>query len=95
MKDNFQDENSIPQKDADVGKDRRRFLKQMATCAVAVPLITVLPQMAVALTSGAGIPDPNPTIGSRTITRSGRGHSKANRNVTSDTTHPTKSRRWW
>lgn len=57
------DKSCFPKKETVEVKDRRRFLKQMATCAIAAPLITVLPQMAAARTSGAPIDPPDPKMG--------------------------------
>ena len=67
MKDKAQNEDSSPKRDIVEGKDRRRFLKQMATCAIAVPVITVLPQMAVALTSGNGLITPTENLKTRRV----------------------------
>jgi hypothetical protein len=54
MKDKTQDEDGLPQSDTVGGKDRRRFLKKMAVCALVAPAITILPQRFAAACSGDG-----------------------------------------
>jgi hypothetical protein len=52
MKMNADEKNCFPIETSSDGKDRRRFLKKMAVCAVAAPLLTVLPPISAALASG-------------------------------------------
>jgi hypothetical protein len=57
MKDKTQDKDSFPQSNTVDGKDRRRFLKKMAVCAIVAPAITILPQRFAAASSGDGCGD--------------------------------------
>ena len=57
MKMNADEKNCFPNETSSEGKDRRRFLKKMAVCAVAAPLLTVLPPISAALASGCNSND--------------------------------------
>jgi hypothetical protein len=52
MEDKAQDKECFTQSNTVDRKDRRRFLKKMAVCAIVAPAITILPQRFAAASSG-------------------------------------------